>query len=263
MERLLLLRLQSTGCAAEARVNDIPVARTPAGGGLVILPVHEYLLEGANHLAITVEPALPGVRLPPRISSQPLATSLKLLLPRIGHLGSPDSARTLAELDWALPEGELVQSTVAAARQVVLPVSFARWRWLDLPPVPDLAAVHDLLHGFVHGLALALAKGDADAFAQQARLRFEELGLAYQQAPADLLARWRSRLQLLQATKALQVPLSLPADLLLRPCAGGRLVECLGADGEPILRTLPAPDGSRQAWPIRVAVVDGRCHVMR
>ena len=36
MERLLLLRLRSVGCAAEARINDIPVARTPAGGGATL-----------------------------------------------------------------------------------------------------------------------------------------------------------------------------------------------------------------------------------
>jgi len=57
----------------------------------------------------------------------------------------------------------------------------------------------------------------------------------------------------------------LPAlnDVLLKPCAGGRLLECVGPTGEPALRTEPAADGTRQAWPVRVTVIDGRCLILR
>jgi hypothetical protein len=68
---------------------------------------------------------------------------------------------------------------------------------------------------------------------------------------------------MLHATKALKPVLPAPAEVLLRPCAGGRLLECLSATGEPVLRTEPAADGTRHAWPIRVAVVEGRTHIVR
>ncbi|MEF7614132.1 hypothetical protein V4F39_09455 [Aquincola sp. MAHUQ-54] len=263
MERLLLLRLHSAGCAAEARINDIPVARTPAGGGTMNVPVHEYLLAGTNLLTLSIEPVPAGAPAAPRLAAQPLAARARLLLPRIGQVGSELSARTLAELELALPEGELYTPPLTAQRSTELPISFPRWRWLDLPPAGDPAAVQPLVAGFVQGLAVALARGDADAFVQAARLRFEELAIAYQKPAAELAARWRARIQMLHATKALRMVLPALPDVQLRPCAGGRLLECVDAAGRPILRTETGPDGSSHAWPVRVGVVEGHCHVMR
>lgn len=263
MERLLLLRLRSVGCAAEARINDIPVARTPASGGQVNVPVHEYLLSGTNQLTLLLDPGAPGLPAAPRLAAQPLAAHAGLLLPRIGQPGSPLSARTLAELELAVPEGEIYTAPLAAQRSTELPISFPRWRWLDLPPVADAAAVQPLVAAFVQGLAVSLAKGDPEPFLQAARLRFEELAVAYQKPVAELAARWRARIQMLYATKAVRMVLPAPTELHLRPCAGGRLLECMDAAGQPILRTEAAPDGSSHAWPLRVGVVEGHCHVMR
>ena len=263
MERLLVLRLRSVGCSAEARLNDIPVARTPAGGGMVSLPVHEFMFEGPNDLSLTIEPGAAGAPVPPRLALDSAGASLRLLLPRVGHLCSETVSRTLAEVDWMLPDGEIYLQQQNLRGRVELPIKFPRWRWLDMPPIGDVGAVQPLVAAFVQAMAIALAKGDADSFAQAARLRFEELALAYQQPVADLVARWRSRIQLLHATKALRPLFPAPADVLLRPCAGGRLLECLAAGGEPALRTEPGPDGSSHAWPIRVTVVDGRCHIVR
>jgi hypothetical protein len=263
MERLLMLRLRASGCAAEARLNDIAVARTAAAGGDVSVPVHEFLLEGENHLALVLDPPPPGATAAPRLLDAPIVAGVRLLLPRVGHVGSEATARSLAELELAVPAGEVHQPPNSAYRAIELPIKFPRWRWLDLPLIEDPAAEQALVASFVQALAIALARGDADAFVQAARLRFEELALAYQQQPADLVARWRSRIQLLFATKALKMVLPALSEVVLLPCAGGRMVECVSPSGEPILRTQPAADGSRQAWPIRVAVIDGRCHVVR
>ena len=263
MERLLLLRLASVGCAAEARLNDFSLGRTPAAGGVLTLAVHEYVLEGDNALELVIDPVLPGAEAPPRLAAVVAAARLHLLLPRIGAVGSPAAARTLATADWAAAEGSTIMPPVRVRRQAAIPVRFPRWRWLDVPPIDDAAAARPLVAAFVQSLALALARGDADAFVSAARLRFEELALAYQKSPADLAARWRSRIQLLHAGKALRPVLMPPGELLLRPCAGGRLLDCLASDGQPALRTEPAPDGTRHAWPMRVAIVDGQCHILR
>ena len=63
-------------------------------------------------------------------------------------------------------------------------------------------------------------------------------------------------------TRGLKVALPAAASLRLRPVAGGRLLDALGSDGGPALRGTLA-DGSDVAWPARIAVVDGRCHVLR
>jgi hypothetical protein len=263
MDRLLLLRLRATGCRAEALVNGIPVLRSERTGGSLALPVHEYLLEGDNELALVIEPATVGGAVAPRIVSEPAGASLRLLLPRIGQPGSELSARSLAEIDWAIAAGELLRGPVVERRSLALPVKLPRWRWLDAPPLADLPAAQPLVAEFVQNLALSLARGDPEPFLAAARVRFEDLAIAYQQPAAELAARWRARIERLFATKALQPVLPELADVVLRPCAGGRLLECVGPTGEPALRTEPAPDGARHAWPIRVAVVEGRTHIVR
>lgn len=263
MERLLLLRLASVGCAAEARLNDFALGRTPAQGGMLTLAVHEYVLEGDNELVLVIDPAPPGVEAAPRIAAVDNAASLQLLLPRIGAIGSPAASRTLAAVDWTAAEGAVVMPSTQVRRQATIAVRFPRWRWLDAPPLADPQALQPLAAAFVQSMALALARGDTEAFLAAARLRFEELALAYQKPPAELAARWRSRIQLLYAGKALRPVMPALGEVIVRPCAGGRLLDCLSADGEPALRTEPAPDGTRQAWPMRIAVVDGQCHILR
>jgi hypothetical protein len=101
------------------------------------------------------------------------------------------------------------------------------------------------------------------SFVLASRLKLEELALAYQQPVANVSARLLSRLELLHATKALKMVIP-DADMLhLRACANGRLLECLDSQAEPIFRTMPAPDGSHTGWPVRIAIVNAQCHILR
>ena len=88
------------------------------------------------------------------------------------------------------------------------------------------------------------------------------MALAYGRPAADDLARWRARVQLLHAQKAMRPELPTPDSLVLRPVADGRLLECLGADGLPILRCA-RPDGSQVFWPMRLAAVERRFYPLR
>jgi hypothetical protein len=54
------------------------------------------------------------------------------------------------------------------------------------------------------------------------------------------------------------------AELVLRPLVDGRLIECLAPNGTPALRTQnEAPELGEQAWPMRLAMVEGRIYVLR
>jgi hypothetical protein len=264
MERLLVLRLESIGVACEALLNGIPLARTGPGARSMTVPIHEFTLPGGNELQLVVEPPPPGQEAAPQplLSDGQRGASLRLLLPRVGQLAHPENARTLAQIDWAPLEGEVTE-VPASLRQVVdLPIAFPRWRWLDAPAV---AAPNELLGpvaAFLQGIALGLARGDPEPMVLAARLRFEELAQAYQRNLADDVGRFRLQVQQLHA-KARLAPTMPKADaLLLRPLAAGRLLECLTPAGEPVLQSPVAGDG-RIAWPLRLAVIEGRFYVVR
>ncbi len=269
MERLLTLRLQAWGCRAEASLNDIPLARVGPQRPLACVPVHEFTLSGANHLRLVIEPFPPGVAgaaLPPpalHVSDGQVAAHLRLLLPRIGHAANERNARTLGALDFAPAAGERYQTPRSLQAEVMLPVSFPRWRFVDAPVVPSDAALSTKALGFAQELALALAGGNADAFVQAARLRFEELALAYQRPVADDIARFCAEIERLYAAKALAIAPPQADAFVLRRCANGRLLECLDSKARPALRSAAASDGIERAWPLRLGVVEERFYVLR
>ena len=83
MDRLLVLRLETAGCTAEASLNGVPLAR--AGGArpaVVSIPVHEYTVQGANELELSIEPAPPGISAEP----EPRLTDGHT---RLGHVPHP------------------------------------------------------------------------------------------------------------------------------------------------------------------------------
>jgi hypothetical protein len=259
MERLLVLRLQTQGVAAHARLNGFTLADVGTAGGVQALAVHEYTLAGANRLELLIDPAPLHE---PRLAEGARFARLQLLLPRVGQAASDEQSRCLATLEWAVQDGELYRTNTAVQQEVDIPVKFPRWRWQDAPPLPELGTLAAPVLAFAQEQALALAQGDPEPWITAARLRFEELAAAYQRKPADDLARWRARVQLLHAQKALRGPLPTASKLVLRPTADGRLVECLSSEGGPLLQ-FNRPDGGKVSLPMRLAVVEGRLYVLR
>lgn len=266
MDRVLMLHLQTMGCRAEVLLNDIPLGRVNHAGGALFLPVHEYLLPGENNVGLVIDPVPANdqrTNTTPKVAEQAIGASVRLLLPRMGQPGSELSARTLSELNWAVSEGDVYRVPHMVASEAVLPIKFPRWRWLDAPEINDVGNLKPVVATYLQDIALGLLRGDVDVFLAASRLRLEELALAYQKPLPELSTKLRARLQLLHVTKAMKIVIPDENDLVLRPCASGRLLECLGKGDEPFLKTQPGTDGNTYAWPLRIAVVNRQCHILR
>lgn len=265
MDRLLVMRLQVQGCTAEIRVNDFPLGCLGPGTAGISLPAHEYLLDGANEVTLVIDPGVPGApaAAQPRLAEGAVGARMRMLLPRIGQPASELQARTVAEVVWGVPDGEVFMTPQPVTRSIFLPIKFPRWRWLDAPQIGNVEAQRPLIAEFVRSLAVDMMRGEVESFVAASRLRLEELATAYQQPLADLTARLRARLQLLHATRALRIALPTSEAMVLRPCANGRLIECLAPGNRPVLSTLADASATASAWPLRLAVVNDRCHILR
>jgi hypothetical protein len=264
MERLLVLRLESIGVVAEALLNGVPLARSGPTAGAVTVPIHEYTLAGGNELQLIIQPPAPGQAAAPQplLSDGKRGASLRLLLPRVGQLAHPENARTLAQIDWAPPSGDVTDVPYTLREAVDLPIAFPRWRWFDAPVVTEPHELTGAVATYLQGLALGLARGDPEPLVLAARLRLEELAQAYQRNLADDVGRLRLQIQQWHAQQPLQPTVPTAATLLLRPLAGGRLLECLTLEGQPALQS-PLAGGGRIAWPLRLATIEGRFYVIR
>jgi hypothetical protein len=246
----------------------VPLARVGGTQRLLSLPVHEFTLAGSNEIELIINPTpvtaetADSAAPTPALSDGQLGASLRLLLPRVGSVADPASARTLANLDWAPAADELYLSPTRLRQQVDLPIAFPRWRWLDAPVITPSAGLKDELAAYLLQIALGLSKGNPEPLIQASRLRLEELAQAYQRNLADDVARLRAHLLQLHASEPLKPALPAAAKLLLRPVAGGRLLECLAPDGLPLLR-VPRAGGGQLLWPLRVSAIGGEFYVLR
>jgi hypothetical protein len=266
MDRLMILLLESHGCAAEAHLNGIPVAALPPAGGRSCIAVHEYTLAGRNQITLVVSPPPPGQSATPqpRVAVGPTWARARLVLVRSGQSALDPNARVLGSVEWITEEGQSYEAPTSKPQDLDLPVAFPRWRWLDAPIVQIAPPMQRLMLEFVQQMALELGRGNPDPLLAAAKLRFDELALAYQHSAAQGMQRFRDELQRLYADKALKIVPPVAEELVLRPLVGGRLIECLTPLGAPVLRTQndEAAMGNR-AWPIRLAMVEGKIYVLR
>ena len=263
MERLMVVRLVAQGCTAEAWFNGLPVARVTPAAPEAVVPAHEAALSGPNRLELVVGPDDAAAPPPPAPAAASMAAQLQLLLPRIGGAVDETQARSLAQIDWACAAGETVSLPLRQVREADLPIRFPRWRWLDAPVLQPSPALQRQAHAFVSGLARDLARGQTESFMTATRLRTEELALAYQRSPDSEAGRLREWLEQMYAAARLVWQPVAAEELQLRPLAGGRLLECLGPEGQAALTTVPDKTGSTLALPLRVSVVEGRFYVLR
>ncbi|MFZ5525143.1 MAG: hypothetical protein ACOZE7_00605 [Pseudomonadota bacterium] len=268
MERLMMIRLQARGCAAEVQLNGLPLARLGAEGGSVTLPVHEYAAAGRNRLSFTAGPQpLVGEAPPaqPKVGDGSVGVRVVLALCHQGQSPQDPNARVLSQLSWTPGLNETHDWPFSFGQDVELPVSFPRWRWLDAPLITPGPALQRQVLEMLQGLALDLQRGDPDSLLAAARLRTEEVALAYQRAPTAWAQDIRDSIQKLFEARALTIKPPEPDGLLLRLVAGGRLVECLAPDGGPVLRTAPMGDEAAtwSAWPLRLAHVEGKLYILR
>lgn len=265
MERLMVMRLTALGCHAEAWLNGLPVARVGPNDPAVTLPVHELAQSGLNRLELVVEPdALPpALGAEPAVAAHDRAARMALLLPRVGALIDEQNVRSLGAAEWGRPAGQPAALPAREVHEVELPVRFPRWRWLDAPVLTVTPALRKQALDFVLGLAGDLARGQTEGFLAAARLRTEELALAYQRSPQDETARLRTALEAAHAAGRLVWQPVKPETFALVPLAGSRLLDCRGEAGAPALQTLPDREGQVLSLPLRLSFVEGRFYVLR
>lgn len=261
MDRLMVVKLVADGCAAEAWLNGLPMARVGPLAPQAMVAAHEAVLEGPNRLELLV--SVDGGAATPPAAPHDMAAHAHLLLPRLGAAIDEGQARTLADVAWSCAAGERLALPTRQRCDAELPIRFPRWRWLDAPVLQPSPALAQHAYDFVAGLGRDLARGQTAGFLEATRLRTEELAAAYQRSAESETARLREWLEHLYASQRLVWRPLAPQDMQTRLLAGGRLLECLGADGRAALTTMPDKEGAAVSLPLRLSLVEGRFYVLR
>ncbi|MFG6413064.1 hypothetical protein ACG02S_04045 [Roseateles sp. DC23W] len=267
----MCLHVQTSGEPVEVLVNGVPVLALPPGAGSQSVTVHEYLQNGSNRISLVVAPpplaqamAAPDAPRQPRMASRPAQARARLVLLRNGKSLADEAVRVLADVNWAVEEGDSFDAPTLQHQDLELPVGFPRWRWMDAPALnPGPQDRHTVLAA-LQRIAFDLSRGNPDTLLAVCRLKLEELDHAYQRPVGHGTAALRDQVQRLWqggTLATLQPPTA--ETLLLRSVAGGRLLECLNPLGAPALSTLNDDTQPNIAWPLRLTLIEGKVYVLR
>lgn len=254
MNSLVYAELRVADCDAEFRVNDIPVWRLRhREAAFQSLPLHEFLVDGGNTLRIALEGAAPQA-----------AARASIVLARYaqGARIGDGSGQPIGRLDLQSPgaNGQPVP-WVEGSFALGWPL---RWSWQDLAPVDWSAPVAQAaVANFLQEFGRRLQAGDAPWLAGALRPRMQDYSQAYNADPALELSELDARIARRRADASFAVHPFAASDLLLRPCAGGRLVECLLKSGEAAIRWTDARVGASAGWNLKLGLRHGVLQVYR
>ena len=211
MERLLVLKLDAVDCEAEASPERRAARRASMRRGRAP-SCRSTSTRWPARTARARDLAAAGCDArEPGAAAGSLASptaggwlQLRILLPRVGSMADESTARTLAQLDWAPPEGEALRGAAdpdgrtSACRSASRAGAGSRRRRSKTSPT-----LHSQALAVVQELARTSRPAQPERFLAATRLRTEEIAVAYQRRPEDETERLRERLLALHADRRL------------------------------------------------------------
>lgn len=189
-----------------------------------------------------------------------------LLSGQLGEIPEPKEEDELMRIDWVPPEAyddepptRPIEITARAAIQHDLGV----WSWqtaaelqLDDATRAELMQVLQSVHG-------PLSQGSGGPLADASELKLREVAPCYGYGPDEAKGEMLETLSYLTADSAFSLRALDPAQVELRLCCGGRVVEPRFSDGRPILQATAPIEEALWSMPIFLARLDGQLTIVR
>ena len=217
-------------------------------------------------MGATVGSVIPTKRaIIPQPMSTPTAAGMMALRTTLNASQLPDDLKTIrTAIERAVPHGRTDHGgrndrgawKNAPSRQIEI--------WTGLAPrYEEIVRKHPKL-GRGNDLNHLGTLGTGNHFIEMCLDEDAQVWLLLPRTPEQGMQRFRDHLQRLYAAKALKLIPPTADELTLRPVHDGRLIDCLTPLGAPALRTQNAdPALGNAAWPIRLAMVEGKIYVLR
>ncbi|WP_437661601.1 hypothetical protein [Sorangium sp. So ce1182] len=266
-DSVIYAELERRGCAAELRVNGLPVAYLARAAGVFgTRAAHEYLVPGKNRIALSIEPGpKPSLADAQHRESMPagaVATGRLVLYPA-GVFIEPENGEVLAQLEWQSGGEEETFPRVLEA-EVDLGAFLGGWSWQDAPELALDDALVAEARAVLARVAAAIRAGDLGAFWAATEVRIREAIRAYPALDEEAARAELGDFLALYRQNAADPVFPLREERHdFRLLAGGRVLQCVDDDFQPSLRLRDPEDGSPVPYAILRARINGRIEVVR
>ena len=236
------------GCDAEVYLNDVPIERLRQHASAALsLPVHPQIVAGANELKLVINPGSTPAHALQAGSGGPVGVAAlaraRLLVVPLGAEPAPE-AKSLLEVRFEAagrPSAPGPQIQVASAN---LPLGFGKRVWEHAPPLlalsPDLTAS---ALSFLAQVRELLQRGEAQRLAPLLRPKIADAAASYGLDPDQELMAFVQEWTAMSKTPGWLLAPVLAETASLRLCAGGRFVQCVAKDWQPLIRSADLSQG--------------------
>jgi hypothetical protein len=265
VEHVIYAELQIIGCTAELYLNGLPLTRlSPTTTRFEAVAAEEFVVGGENAIELLVEPG-------------PRPSSARTQRHDVATPGAEAAARLVRYPDGVFTEaenGEILAAIEWKGRPEIaaFPQSFRRtadlgarprWSWQDAPPLVLDEALVSEARAVLEDVARAIRSGSADAFWAATEIRSREGLRAYPALREDEGRAELAKLLAFYTTVPDPVLPFTPERHDFRLVAEDRVLQCVDDDGSASLKLKDPTDGGVVPYPLFLARVGGRLHVVR
>lgn len=261
MDRTLLLRACVYGQDALLTLNGMVLAKLHQGREL-LLPIHEYVQSGQNRIqVISLSGALENSPSPLLLQDCHASVWVELQKDR-----GPDllvQPRVLFELNSSFKQGQRLKKNRLLDSMVDLPVSFPRWRYLDVLPSSRSTNDATLIEDFLVRLLAQFKTGRVSELLPFFTIRNRELAMAYGLDPQIAHADFTSHLKHLCIHSEMLESTADPQNWRIQCVRNSPVHAVLGKNHEPLLQWKCSLSGATFQLPMHVGVLGGEVFVLR
>ncbi len=239
--------VRSDSPAVTVLLNGWPIADLKGGGQEAGL-INDAVIDGANHLSVTVAPP-PGGRKPGP------ADAASVLIQR-------DNA-TVFSLKWRADAAPLQPLPLHRDLTFQSGSHFGSRAWQSAPPVTLDAAAEQAIRAQVHGFRDTLNARDLEGMVRMFAVRDREDALSHGETPQQNAAAARADYRGMLAEPHWRMAPIHDERLQYHLVADGRVVLVDYGDGRHVLTTTPAPDGDVTAFDLYLSLINGQWAIVR
>lgn len=261
MDKTLLMRVSMLGQDALLSLNGMVLAKLQDGQEL-LLPIHEYVQSGENRVQVTLLSAA---------STNPDHGLLKhdcsaTVWVELQKDRGPEvlvQPHVLFELNASCQRGQRLKKNRLLDSKVDLPVSFPRWRYLDVLPSSGGVSDSVLIEDFLLNFLAQFKAGKSAALLPFFNIRNRELATAYGLDPQNVYSNFAAHLKRL-CTQADLLESTLDPQCWQIKCVRQSPIHALlGANGDSLLQWKCGQTGATLQLPMHVGVLGGEVFVLR
>ncbi|WP_334118777.1 hypothetical protein [Limnobacter sp.] len=261
MDKSLLLRASVKGQDALLMLNGMVLGKLTVGQELR-LPVHEYIQSGENRIQVEAISSTAQNGAKP-LSACNVDAQVLVEIQKDRGPGSFVNANVLFRLQGSVLRGQRFNKNRVLDTRVDLPVSFPRWRYLDVMQSPADSDDQERIQDFLLKMLTLFQGQKVSALLPYFSVRNREVATAYGLDLQQVHSTFASHLEQMCTHCTLNDKALDPAQWLVRPVRQSSIYALLNPEHQPLLQFNANQSGTLHKWPMHVGVLGSEVFVLR